>query len=205
MSAFKILKDSYYHRVAAAPDEQRTDHVTLSDIVLHLPVLEWFASKCKHVTEFGVREGCSTVALLAGVGRNGSDSVLHSYDIERTGIVGGLQALDLPCRWEFHQGDTGSASLVVEPTDMLFIDTLHFYEHVQKELLYHGEKAAKYLAFHDSYTCGVVDFSGHNPKAKGIRPAIEEFVEASRHEWEVAYETTCNNGLLVLERKAAKP
>lgn len=46
-----------------------------TDIVEHLPTLRKLAAKCKHVTEFDVREGCSTTALLAA-----QPETLESYD-----------------------------------------------------------------------------------------------------------------------------
>lgn len=203
LSQFELLKSSFYSRVQCTPFEPRPNQVVLSDIVLHLPVLEYYASKCKAVAEFGVRDGCSTIALIAG----GPDEV-HSYDIERTSIVDILSVIDMPERlianypteWFFHLGDTGNPNLEVPEIDMLFIDTLHTYEHVKKELTYHGRKAKKYLAFHDVYTCGELDRSGPNPNARGIMPAIREFVESYPGEYKEVYYTKANNGFLVLER-----
>lgn len=193
---FDALKFAAFHCVSAGPHEPRCDELRRSDIVLHLPVLEYFASKCGHVTEFGVRDGCSTVALISGCRGH-----VHSYDIERTPIVDRLQRTALPCSsWTFHLGDTGDPSLEVAETDLLFIDTLHTYAHVSKELAYHGRKARKYLAFHDTLTCGARDLSGPDPAAEGITRAIEEFLARHPGEYREAFRTDWSNGLLVLER-----
>lgn len=201
MSDFNSLRRHYYQQNAYSPDWGRAAEVIHSDIVLHLPVLEYFASQCRHVTEFGVRDGHSTVALAAGLGRQlGCMGSLISYDIEETNFVRKFRDMAKPCYWGFRQADTGDSGLVISPTDLLFIDTLHTYDHVTKELTLHGRKATKYLAFHDTFTCGEYDRSGPDPGAKGILPAVDEFLAKYPGEYRTAYRTDANNGLLVLER-----
>lgn len=195
MTHFQALKQNYYHRVAVGPFEQTTTQLLGSDIVLHLPVIEYFASRVRHCTELGVREGHSTVALLSGCkGR------VASYDIERSPIVDLLDAIQLPCEWVFHRADTGDPRLQIEETDFLFIDTLHTYEHVSKELALHARLARKYLGFHDTYTCGKFDLSGPDPSVVGILPAISEFLARYPNEYRVVYETNVNNGMVIYER-----
>lgn len=193
---FHDLQQDYYHRVAVGPFERPTTSLVGSDIVLHLPVIEYFASLCRHCTEFGVREGHSTVALIAGC-----KGKVVSYDIEHTPVVDLLRAIPLPCAsWEFRPADTGSVRLEIEETDFLFIDTLHTYDHVRKELTLHGRKARRFLGFHDTFTCGERDLSGPDPSARGIMPAVREFLAAHPGEYRVAYETKANNGMTVYER-----
>ncbi len=196
---FQSFKNSCYQKRASAPDLPRVDSSVASDIVLHLPVLEYFASLCDHVVEFGVREGNSTAALIAGC-----RGEVHSFDIQPSPIVDSLRAMSLPCsNWRFlplNTGDEQSAELVPE-TDLLFIDTLHTYAHVVKELRLHGRKARKFLVFHDTATCGEFDVSGTNPHAMGIMPAIEEFLNVYQGQYEVTFKTSACNGLLVLSRK----
>jgi cephalosporin hydroxylase len=195
---FESLKQNCYHRVAVGPFEGNTSVVVGSDIVLHLPVLEYYASLCETVVEFGVREGQSTVALLSGRPKK-----VLSFDIERSPIVTRLLHMQLPCEWGFQQLDTGSAEVAdqVPECDMLFVDTLHTYDHVTKELFLHGRKAKKFLAFHDTYTCGERDLSGPNPNAKGILPAINEFMDVFPGEYETAFITNACNGLWIIKRK----
>lgn len=165
---------------------------TPSDIVTHLPILEKYAAQCDHVTELGVRDGNSTVALVAGC-----RGEVHSYDVSRTSFVDLMESMELPCRWFFHQGDTLNHELAMAPTELLFVDTLHTYEHVKRELALWGRLASRYLIFHDTFTCGDFDKSGPNPKARGIGRAIDEFV-AEYGDYEVEYKTDECNGLLVL-------
>lgn len=169
-----------------------------SDIVLALPIIEYYANKCKHVTEFGVREGHSTIALISGC-----KGKVCSYDIEKTPIVSYLESsTDLPCNWEFKIADTGSPELEIEDTELLMFDTLHTYEHLTKELTNHGRKASRFLLFHDTFTCGDIDKSGH--KQEGITRAIEEFMNKYNFEYKEVYRTEANNGFLILERVPEK-
>jgi hypothetical protein len=196
MTSFADLKKEFYGRVPIGPLEGTPTRTgTRSDIVSHLPVLEHFASQCEHVTEFGVREGCSTVALLSG-----SKGVVHSYDIVTPEAKVILESMELSSKWVFHLGDTGSNETFVEDTELLFIDTLHTRAHVAKELLHHGRKATKFLAFHDTYTCGEFDRSGPVANAEGILPAIADFLAMHPGEYETAYRTDVNNGLWILKR-----
>lgn len=195
---FADLKEDLYHKIACGPHSPPVDAALASDIVLHLPVLEYYASLCESVVEFGVRDGNSTVALIAGCkGR------VDSFDIRPSGEVDVLRHMALPCSaWRFHLLDTGSSDMAnrVPEADLFFIDTLHTYDHVSKELALHGRKARKYLVFHDTSTCGDYDVSGDIPSAKGILPAIEEFLSRHPGEYETVYRTDACNGLWVLER-----
>ncbi len=167
-----------------------------SDIVLHLPVLEWYASLCGHVTEFGTRGGDSTVALC-------SAPEVHSYDIEETFFVRNFRDAPKKCRWVFHRASTVDPAVEIEPTDFLLFDTLHHYSHLRQELVLHGHKVRRFLAFHDTHTCGEYDRSGPDPSARGILPAIAEYISdelSHGRRLTAVYRTDANNGLLVLER-----
>lgn len=155
---------------------------TPSDINQHLPILRVFANNCKHVTEFGVRNGQSTRAFLA------SGAVLRSYDIVKDFFVSALfdQASYVGRDVEYNIGDT--LKIDIEPTDMLFVDTEHTYEQVRGELNRHHHKVKKYIAFHDTTIFG-----------DAIMPAIEEFLAVNRS-WIIIYRVENNNGLTIIER-----
>jgi cephalosporin hydroxylase len=94
-----------------------------------------------------------------------------------------------------HIDDTRKVEIA--PTELLFVDSLHIYEQVQKELELHADKASKYLVFHD--TTAYADrgeFGG-----RGIWPAIQEFMD-THPEWELLERRTNNNGLTTLKRVA---
>ena len=184
------LNDLYAQRAA-----------TPSDISEHMPVLRALASECGHVTEFGTRHGNSTVALLAGLADGaGLEGTLVSYDIDpgcAHAIPHGTEGLP---NWQFHGlADTGQL-VVIEETDMLFIDTLHDAAHVARELV-HAISVRRFLVFHDTVTFGVADETTGQPP--GILQPIWEFLashEGARY-WRVRDHFPNNNGLLVLENR----
>jgi hypothetical protein len=170
-----------------------------SDINEHLPVLRQYANECDHITEMGVRWIESTFALLIA-----NPETLISIDLNHpTDYSQGVS------RWEtlnkcveevdtdftFIQDNTNTMD--IEETDFLFIDTWHVYDCLKVELERHGNKARKYLGFHDTTSFEV---NGETAGHKGIWPAIQEFLDDNPH-WKIKERRTNNNGLTILERK----
>jgi cephalosporin hydroxylase len=162
-----------------------------NDISAHLPLLEYFASQCSTVTEFGVREGYSTTAFLSG-----SKNLVISYDIHNSAIVPKLENMDLPCKWKFIWEDTTKVK-DIDSTDFLFLDTLHTYEQVKSELRFHT-KVNRFIGFHDTWSHG--EKSLDVPGKIGIMPAIKEFLDEHR-EWKIIYKVDFNHGLIILEKQ----
>ncbi len=162
---------------------------TPSDINEHLPVLKRYASECKHITEMGVRGIVSTYALLAA-----KPMTLISYDIRYCDWEP-LRDKAFPIDFRFIQGDT--REIIIEPTEMLFIDTLHNYDQLTKELKLHAPKVSKYIVFHDTTTYAYVGESYDGLSRLGLWVAIEEFLEKNR-EWSIKERLTNNNGLTIL-------
>lgn len=160
-----------------------------SDINEHLPTLRELADDCETVTEFGTRHGVSTVAFLASRALK-----VIAYDIEQQADVDKL--LELCPKFEFHRANV--LNVAIAPTDMLFIDTLHTYGQLRKELKFHADKVRKYLVFHDTTTFGHNDEVPTGVGIKGLNPAIAEFMELGQFRVLKVYEN--NNGLTVLER-----
>lgn len=182
--------------------EYQTEKNTKSDINEHLHDLLTLAEDCTHVTEFGSRFGASTKAFLK------APVTLRAYDLE---IHNPLMNLFKIARKvgkdvEYERGNT--LSILIEPTDLLFIDTWHSQQQLREELHLHGNAARKYLAFHDTHTYGVRDEQtdwAANPNRKampnqGLLPAIIEFVIKNPH-WRFKTHKSNNNGLTVLERR----
>jgi hypothetical protein len=169
-----------------------------SDISEHLPKIAELAAECSHVTEFGVRSGLSTTAILYGLSLRGSGT-LKSYDIAPH--CAPIPTLPAGVAWQFEQADTAKLG-EIEPTDMLLLDSWHTAEHVAAELRHH-ENVSRYLVFHDTTTfAGAGQGDGG---AMGICPAIFNFLTdaACYREWLVYYHNQNNNGLLVLKRFGA--
>lgn len=160
-----------------------------TDIHEHLPVLSELTSQCTHVTELGVGWAQSTRAFLR------HDIELHSYEfMPQPGIVEFFeQAKNAGRNVTLHIDDTRKVEIA--ETDLLFVDSLHIYEQVQKELELHANKARKYIGFHDTTTyADNGEFGG-----KGIWPAIQEFID-THPEWQLVERRTNNNGLTILKR-----
>lgn len=165
---------------------------TFSDIHEHIPTLFRLARMVEHVTEFGTRSGISTAALLHARPRR-----LITYDIVRTAEVDDLIAAGrragIDC--EFRQENVLEAT--IEPTDFLFIDTLHTYEQTRGELARHAEKVRRFIAFHDTTTYGEY---GETPGSVGIWPAIREYFDP-RPEWKLIDEwMNCHGFTLYMRR-----
>jgi hypothetical protein len=160
-----------------------------TDINEHLPLLHKLANEVKHVTEFGVRNGQSTRAFLA------ADCILRSYDlyidqtVKKLFDVADASMLDK----KYEVGN--SLEIVIEPTNLLFIDTDHNYNQLKKELYLHNSYVSKYIVMHDTTTYG----GPSQGDPIGLLAAVMEFL-ADYRDWRVKYHSHYNNGLTVLER-----
>lgn len=185
------------------------------DIREHLDTLTYYASKCEHVTELGVRWVVSTWYFIAG-----KPKTLNSFDITHVSEYGVNEAIiksvakENGVDFNFIQEDVLTTDKIIE-TDLLFIDTLHNYKQLKMELKLHGNKAKKYLIFHDIVSFGEEDETesveaAHWPtrlkdyyrsleNRKGINHAIVDFLTENRH-WVIDKLSTRSNGLLVLRR-----
>ncbi len=163
----------------------------VSDIHQHLPTLYRYAGCCSHVTEFGTRRGVSTLALLRAVPER-----LVAYDWCRLPEVAELERLAQlqGVDFSFREEDTRHAD--PEPTDLLFIDTLHTFQQLEAELAVAGARVRRYLILHDTETYGEEGEDG----GEGLWPAIAAFV---RHDptWCLLEHRPTNHGLTVLWRR----
>lgn len=199
--AYKRLLYSHVGSDYAWPEKAR---VASSDILLHLPVLRYYASLSTSVIEFGVRDGYSTLALATGLTDQIMLRRMHSFDIQESPFVERMKSLAQESNWSgwtFTALDTiGTQSVQEVPeADLFFFDTLHTDRQIREELRLHGHKARKYLIFHDTTTCGEKDRSGARPDAPGILAGITEY--AIKNGLLLAYESKDCNGLMVYARK----
>ena len=162
-----------------------------SDINEHLPTLDRLAKDCKHITEFGVRDGVSTTVWL------NNDVEIVSYDLYPTPRANFIfsQANTAGKPAQYIIGDI-RALKDIEETDLLFVDSHHIYEQCSFELTNFGNKARKYIVFHDTVLFG----RRGEHHGDELLLAIAEFLVSNTH-WTVKEHYTNNNGLTVLERK----
>lgn len=159
---------------------------TSPDIGMFMPTLQQYAKECNHITEFGVRWIVSTWGLLSGLPKT-----LHSYDINHPSVHNANIeevyniAEENNIKYKFTLAST--LDIIIEQTDLLFIDTDHTYEHLKKELSLHHSKVNKYIICHDT-----IAFSN-------MFPAITEFLDQHK-EWNVKEHLTNYPGLIILEK-----
>jgi hypothetical protein len=183
---------------------------TPSDINEHLPTLKKYGEDCESITEMGVRSGVSTTAFIMSI-----PNKLLSIDIETMEKYGSDTnkfinfAKEKNVDYQFILGDT--TKIEIDETDLLFIDTEHNYLQLKTELLLHGNKAKKYLIFHDTVTFGESDSNAYNnyqnlieidkgdKLKKGLNIAIEEFIN-NNPQWNIheIFKNCC--GLTILKR-----
>jgi hypothetical protein len=199
----------------------------ISDINEHLPVLQKYARECSTVAECGVRSIVSTWALMSGLYESeGENKKMFCVDLEEVDMsVPKKIAGDLGIDLTFIKNDSAKVEFGTN-VDMLFIDTWHIYGHLKRELAHHHERVNKYIVMHDTT---LDEYSGETVRAffiyknamwdpyrqsaatgypveeiiKGLRPAIEEFLE-EHPEWVVEQKLTNNNGLTVLTKVNSK-
>lgn len=130
---------------------------TWSDIQDHLPYL--FQRAGGNVVELGTRHGVSTAALLAGIEER--DGHLWSIDVDKG--CGAIFAGHPD--WTFVSGSSLDGNVMdyvlalmapmsPRPLDLLFVDTLHTWAHVLKELLLWGPlvRPGGVIVAHDAVT-----------------------------------------------------
>lgn len=175
---------------------------THSDIHEHMDTLYNIAKECSHITEMGVRNVVSTWAFMLR-----DPEKLIGIDLHDNENVS--KAMKVYPKWQFIKAD--STKIEIEQTDLLFIDTLHIYSQLKKELNLHANKVNKYIVLHDTFTYGFKDepvdwqtpeiMANYLLETKtGLVPALTEFLNENK-DWYIFKEYINNNGLTVLKRK----
>jgi hypothetical protein len=186
------------------------------DIDEHLVYLMKLSSECESVLECGVRNIVSSWAFVNGLVINKSNTKkLVCSDIEP---APGAQDLATACaenniQHTFIVGN--DLEIVMEPYDMIFIDTWHIYGQLKRELAKMHSYAKKYIVMHDTEVDMIygesirmrhdidlmVKNSGYSYEevTTGLGLAINEFL-ATHPEWKIKRHFQHQNGLTVLER-----
>lgn len=164
-----------------------------------LPILNHYARQCDVVIEFGVNSGASAIAIMAGYPKK-----LTGVDVERLpNIIELLQKLAKENKIDYSFIQKSSIEIKIEPTDLLFIDSLHLYEHLKQELTLHHENVRKLIIMHDTVLCA--DKGMDYPQCRrypgrGLMKAIREFL-LETEEWVIHKHYTKHYGMMVLKRK----
>lgn len=165
-----------------------------SDVHELLPIFLEYGQQAQHITEFGVRTGRSTTAWL-----NSKPKHLICYDITQPKNLHldlyKKFANDNNTNFKFIIADT--LTIDIDPTELLFIDTIHTYTQVYKELTLHYKKVSKFILLHDTETFGKV---GMDHKKPALLQAIIDFLKIATN-WNVHKVYNNNNGLTILKNK----
>jgi hypothetical protein len=189
------------------------------DICEHMPTLYTHALDCETIVECGVRFVVSSYAFARALkGRKGK---LYMNDIEMSSNVSSFlessrkEGIDS----EFIPGSDLECPLI--KTDMLFIDTMHVYGQLKRELNRWNSSVSKYIIMHDTEVDGIHGelLRGNVPYehiektsqetgipvhelTRGLLPAVDEFL-AEHPEWTLRARYYNNNGLTILERNTS--
>jgi len=156
----------------------------LGDSPQRFDTYQRYASQVDSIVEFGVYTGLSTCAWLMGQPKK-----LRSYDI----TAANLSVLDefkynaTLNQTDFEFAIANSLEIDIDPCDLLFIDTVHKYNHCLAELNRHAEKAKRYIVLHDPSDW------------PGVFEAVIKYLHHNR-QWHIIEHCNRNSGLLVLER-----
>jgi predicted O-methyltransferase YrrM len=180
-----------------------------SDMQGHLPTLRDLAHGCSLVVELGVRDGVSTVALLAGRPKAllSIDIIPPSARLARLVDAAAQANVD----WEYRRGDSLMIDLPAD-IDLLLIDTLHTHDQLEGELLRHAGRVRPggRIVMHDTVTFGLIDepvYSHASPLIRisqpsgtmGLRSAIHSFLR-NNEDWQIEAEYEECHGLTVMRR-----
>ena len=172
-------------------DDYRRVCATPSDIVNHLPRFVALVEEldATNVIELGTRSGVSTIAWLYALEGRGT---LTSVDLDPAPDIGGHD------HWTFIQSDDLAPSCLsmLDPADIVFIDTSHLYEQTIQELNTYADlvKPGGRIVLHDTML--------RRPEGSPARPlfpvrtAVEHFTEARDLVW---HEYRDSWGLAVIE------
>ena len=140
---------------------------------------------CDSYTEFGINQGATlAVAMLENI------ATVRAYDIKLGWYT---QAASLFEKYaakhliDYKAAEIDTLDCVIDPVDVLYIDTLHEYDHLTKELARHGDKANRFIIFHDTFA---------QPE---LKRAVRQYIEA-HDEWSIVTECDISVGFMTIER-----
>jgi hypothetical protein len=200
------------------------------DIGEHLETLMLAASNAKSILELGVRGAVSTSAFAEGLKRyrlshlDEPKPVLVSVDLVRDPHFDILKNIyEEYIDFHFFEGDCLTYPISDnthissdQKFDIIFIDTFHVCEQMERELKYFADYA-KTMIFHDTngdwergevlrehwaWNIDKLIEQGYTREGvtKGLRYAIEPFLDLHKDIWFIKARYENNNGLMILGR-----
>ena len=203
---------------------------TPSDINEHLPTLSKYANDCNSVFDTGFRGCWATWALIHGllINKNGlpkkiTCNDLNEFDVDELKSViskynnENAVKIDLSFVWKNNLQVKFKED---ERYDLVFIDTIHCYGQIRRELDLFAPITNKYIIMHDTtidefrgeiYRSDLsyekllewksnTGFTDDTDILYGMSQGIDEFLQKNK-EWDLLEKFTNNNGLTILYRK----
>lgn len=185
-----------------------------SDIREHLPTLRLLAKECSSVVEIGVRDMDSSWGLLKGLSENPHHERSYlgidiQYPPDETLKLAKEISREFGISFRFWQAN--DMHIDIEPTELLFIDSLHTYCHLTYELEKFSPKVTKYIVLHDTsepweyqndneYRGNYSEYPfKYDCTQQGLWPAVEDFLK-QHPEWCLHARFLNNHGLTVLKK-----
>ncbi len=188
------------------------------DINEHLPTLYKYAKECDSVLECGVRGCISSWAFVYGLIDNDNNKTKKMIlnDIVTCDIDEFLNSTKYISNLKIDYKWCSDLELDIdENVDLIFIDTLHVYGQLKRELEKFSKISNKYIIMHDTTIDEIYgecmrlnwDIEGmskitnfpYHELTKGLKFAIDEFLE-NNNDWVIHEVFINNNGLTVLKR-----
>ena len=200
--------------------KNRFTHIcnSYSDIHEHLPTLYNYAKECNSIIECGVRGCVSSWAFVLGLidNKNNLSKKIILNDIEVCDIddllcnTKNIYNLQVEYKW------CSDLDLEVDGNvDLVFIDTLHVYGQLKRELEKFSKITNKYIIMHDTTVDEIygecirlnlniekmskITNYTHDELTKGLKPALDEFL-LNNNDWVIHDIFINNNGLTVLKK-----
>lgn len=140
---------------------------------------------CDSYTEFGINQGTTLAAAMLE-----NPTTVRAYDIKLGWYT---QAAYLFTQYaedhtiDYKVTESNTLDCLIDPVDVLYIDSYHKRAHLEKELAIHGNKANRFIIFHDTLA---------RPELKG---AVCQYVMANE-EWSIVTECDVSVGFMTIER-----
>lgn len=192
---FGSIKENYLF-IASNPRNQKGKD-SIHWIAPYMSHLYRYCKGSEHITEIGINQVNSTWAFLYARPKKlvSIDIDLHRKPTQHIPEFNGVnlwlenaKKLAKDANIDFQAIEADSASIEIEQTDVLFIDSLHTGEHLRKELTLHSPKVNKKIILHDTTLFG-----------RQLWPPIQELLNQGKFKLLKRINTGC--GLTILQRK----
>lgn len=155
-----------------------------------LSIIKKYAEEVDHITEFGLRLGESTAAMLAA-----GPKKLITYDIDPHCLSTYNLLNSFPFETEFIFRCEDSYNADIEETDLLFADCSPVPASRIKQVLTKQTQVKKYIMIYDTDWFGEIGLDG----GPGLKFPINDFLKYYK-EWKFHNHYSIDGGLTVLKR-----